>query len=94
MKNNEARIERMSVFSEECGEAIQAVGKILRHGIDGQYKNELPNREALEAEIGDIKHAIEMLEQCGDIDPKTVEEYRSRKKEKIKKYLYFDENKI
>ncbi len=66
-----AQVERLSILAEECGEVIQAVGKILRHGYEsvdptGQKKG--TNRQQLEVEIGDILAARSLMAQCGDID--------------------------
>jgi hypothetical protein len=47
---------------EECGELIQAAGKILRFGVKGEYCNGTPNMEALTTECGDVLACIQRLE--------------------------------
>lgn len=32
-----AEAERLALLAEECGEAIQAIGKILRHGYESNH---------------------------------------------------------
>ena len=32
-----AEAERLAMLAEECGEVVQIVGKILRHGYDSQH---------------------------------------------------------
>lgn len=46
-----AEAERLALLAEECGEVIQAIGKILRHGYESRHPDGGPtNREALERE--------------------------------------------
>ena len=71
-----AQIERLAILSEECGEVVQAIGKILRHG----YKSKgWSNKEDLETEIGNIMAAVERLHQAGDIDMDAVSDACSDK---------------
>ncbi len=67
-----AQIERLSVLSEELGEAQQAIGKILRHGYESHnpdIKEESPsNRQNLEKELGHILAATKLLEDCPEKD--------------------------
>ena len=49
-----AESERLALLSEEMGEAIQAIGKILRHGYESTGpKTIVRNRTSLEKELGD-----------------------------------------
>lgn len=60
-----AQIERLAYLAEELGEAIQAVGKILRHGYDsGEYNN----RQDLMVELADVWGAICLLARHGETD--------------------------
>ena len=64
-----AESERLALLSEECGEVVQAIGKVLRHGFEGTHPGGGPtNREALERECGDVYLAIQRLISAGDID--------------------------
>ncbi len=65
-----AQAERLAILSEECGEVIQAIGKILRHGyasIDPTGQKEGSNRQQLERELGDIKACITIMHDAGDV---------------------------
>jgi hypothetical protein len=52
-------------LAEECGEVIQALGKIGRWGLDGTYEDGTTNSDKLLSEINDLKHAIKAVE--GDL---------------------------
>lgn len=55
-----AEAERLALLAEECGEVIQAIGKVLRHGFESTHPDGGPtNRESLERECGDVYHARE-----------------------------------
>lgn len=57
---SEGAQERLVILAEECGEVVQAIGKILRHGYESAYNGET-NRQALERELGDLFHATKRL---------------------------------
>ncbi len=66
---------------EECGEVIQWIGKILRHG----YEDEKPlsketNRAALERELGDLVHASRRMVGATDVSEKIFEKIDRRGK--------------
>jgi len=87
-----AEAERLALLSEECGECIQAVGKILRHGYDsvhpeGKDKGNC-NRDNLEREMGDILAAMQIMKETGDIDQKHLTEWREDKLTRVGKYLH------
>jgi NTP pyrophosphatase (non-canonical NTP hydrolase) len=89
-----AQHERLAVLAEEMGEAIQAIGKILRHGYESHNPDEIvpederpaTNRENLEKELGDVVFAINML--GNDISHRAVGSRVLVKAEKIKRYLH------
>lgn len=67
---SKAQIERLAWLSEELGEVIQAIGKILRHGYDSKdptNSNHKGNRADLEREIGDAYTAITLMSNEGDL---------------------------
>lgn len=72
-----AQIERLAILSEECGEIIKAVGKILRHGYRSKGWS---NKEDLERELGDIMAAVEELSESGDVDLDVIEQARYNKR--------------
>ncbi len=70
----EAERERLAMLAEECGEVIQMVGKILRHGYDSYHPNDsqkISNRELLIRELQDIEGVIYGMCINDDIDPPT-----------------------
>lgn len=87
-------VERYSFFLliEEMGEALQAVGKAGRFGIDtpgikdplsGKIDYELTPRVALAKECGDILAAIDYTISKGVIDGETVTKSKNAKKRKL-----------
>ncbi len=87
-----AELERLAILSEECGEIVQIVGKILRHGYESTNPNEtqdlFTNRELLEKEIGDFQCILEMMEGNKDVSADKIILNKNKKWEKIKKYLH------
>lgn len=84
-----AEAERLALLSEECGEVIQAVGKILRHGYESKHPDGGPtNRESLERELGDVRWVIETMKDSGDIDSAHVVLASIHKGEAVAKYLH------
>ena len=86
-----AEAERLALLSEELGEAIQAIGKIQRHGF-GSYDPTVPtpvaNRTALEIELGDILCAIELLCVAGDLNEQEIDRFAIAKAKKVWRYLH------
>ena len=54
-------LELLAVLSEECGEVVQVIGKILRHGLDSNWLDNPTNRQLLEEEIGDMYLAASLV---------------------------------
>lgn len=73
---------------EECAEVSQVVAKSLRFGIDDHHPKtgDIPNRELLARECGDILGVIDELVAMDAIDGDIICEYRLKKPTKIKKY--------
>jgi len=89
-----AEAERLALLAEECGEVIQAVGKILRHGFESYnptVDRGLSNKEHLEKEIGHLLNAVTMLTTTGNLDTWKIEEFKFLKKDSIAKYLHHQE---
>lgn len=60
-----AQAERLAILMEECGEVVQIIGKILRHGYDSCSPfgaNPETNRQALVRELFDIKAAALLID--------------------------------
>lgn len=84
-----AEAERLALLAEECGEVIQAIGKVLRHGFEGMPPDGGPtNRQALERECGDAYHAIWRLIGAGDIDGNGMSQRADDKAKSIVRYLH------
>ena len=76
-----AEDERLAYLMEECGEAIQIIGKIMRHGYESYnpHKPELgSNRSLLQNELGDVLRAIRMLADAGDLDRRALDQLEMR----------------
>lgn len=85
-----AETERLALLVEELGEAIHAVGKILRHGYrtNPLLKHGPTNREALERELADIRVAMGMLANASDISWAKILKMEYEKVNAIGKYLH------
>lgn len=73
----DAESEALAILAEECGEVVQRVGKILRHGkrkYDGS-----DNVERLESEIGDICAILDVLSAEGVISEDRVMAFQEQK---------------
>lgn len=89
-----AETERLACLAEEMGEAIQVIGKILRHGYDSfSPKDPLQttNRTLLERELGDVRYW--MIEMCinDDLIKANIHAYADAKSIKVKPYLHHQE---
>lgn len=88
-----AQTERLALLSEELGEAIQAIGKILRHGyasVNPTIENSLTNKQQLELEIGDIYYAVQLLTLSNDIGWEGIDD-RFEVKSNKHNYLHHQE---
>lgn len=86
-----ADAELFALLSEECGETVQAIGKILRHGKHSwnpDVAGKRTNIEDLEKELGDILAVIEILRRAKVIDIANIESLKDAKLEKVWKYLH------
>lgn len=85
-----AQTERLAVLVEELGESVQAIGKILRHGLESRNPKhpEDSNRLDLEKELGDIRAAEKMLYAAGDLSEAVVKRSCDKKIHKPKRYLH------
>lgn len=84
-----AEAERLALLAEECGEVMQAIGKVLRHGYASRHPDGGPtNREALERECGDVYHSIWRLIGSGDIDGNGMSLRADEKARSVERYLH------
>lgn len=87
--------ERLALLAEECGEVIQIVGKILRHGYESYNPNDprkTTNRALLEKELGDVSFVSFFMNEKKDIDSENVESYMSLKSMKIGQWLHHQDS--
>lgn len=67
-----AELERLAMLSEEAGEIVQMVGKILRHGYESYHPNDddkTTNRVLLRREINDLIAVVHGMVQENDLSP-------------------------
>lgn len=90
-----AQAERLAILAEECGEVIQVVGKILRHGYESVHPDGgQTNRQLLESEIGDVQAAITLLSYNNgvslrsDLDIKHIRNAEESKLIRISTFLH------
>jgi NTP pyrophosphatase (non-canonical NTP hydrolase) len=85
MKRNTQTV--MAVLQEECAEVIQAVSKINRFGMHGEWQG-VTNRQSLITEIGDVLAIIKVLMEETDINI-TEDDLEVAIKAKLKKLEIF-----
>ena len=84
-----AEVERLALLMEEMGEALQIIGKILRHGYPSRHPEGGPiNRELLEKEMGHVQHALNRMVSVGDLDLAQVIRYENHKCVAVQPYLH------
>lgn len=84
-----AEAERLAMLAEECGEVIQAVGKILRHGYESRHpEGVIENRVALARELGDVMAIMELMDEAGDVFKVDTDKYMDIKLLKIHRYTH------
>ena len=90
----DAQRELLAILSEESGETIQVVGKILRHGYNAYnplLKDELVmmNRSLLHKEAGHIVSALALLVASGDLSLSLMRKSAILKLDNIDQWLRF-----
>lgn len=78
-----AEAERLAMLAEECGEVVQVIGKILRHGYESFHPADplVSNRMMLQNELADLAAVVQMLDNAQDIesDSDALDEALTRK---------------
>lgn len=89
-----AQMERLVIIAEEAGEVIQAVTKILRHGWRSTHPScpSMDNGAHLVKELGDLRAAIQLCIQAGEILQPSYQYHALEKLARVKKYLHYGEN--
>lgn len=91
-----AEAERLALLAEECGEIIQIVGKILRHGYESHDPTKpsragepvMTNRDLLTCELGDYEAAMKMMLLARDVDSEHVAAAMCAKEKRVGRYLH------
>lgn len=84
-----AEAELLALLAEECGEVVQAVGKILRHGLEFHHPaSGITNRANLETEMGDLRSAMILLCQNGVTSKAEVHEAAHDKLARVERWLH------
>lgn len=87
-----AELERLAILAEEMGEAIQIIGKIIRHSYLSRHPRGGPtNKELLVTELGHVRYAMELMASRGDFDVVDILESADRKKVSIQGFLHFQD---
>lgn len=86
-----AEAERLAILSEECGEVIHIIGKILRHGYASQNPDVLydkNNRSYLEEELGDLFASVDLLTRNDDVQKDNIINCIRLRHQKINRYTH------
>lgn len=86
-----AQLERLAFLAEELGEAMKAIGKILRHGYESHNPDDPAhsgNRRDLEKELGDVFHAVELLTEAGDLLAHRIAIAHAAKRASVRQYMH------
>jgi NTP pyrophosphatase (non-canonical NTP hydrolase) len=83
------QLEALALVAEECGEVIQVIGKILRHGLYSCHPNGgRDNQALLEDELGDLHAALHLAEGVGLFHAAHVRTACADKLQRVERYLH------
>lgn len=93
----DAEAERLAMLAEECGEVVQLIGKILRHGYTSYHPDDADmttNWTLLNKELNDIGAVVHGMIKAGDYSESdfSVEEQEKIWKKKLKWTHYQEKN--
>ena len=84
-----AEAERLALLMEEMGEAVQVIGKILRHGYGSRHpEGDYTNRELLEKEMGHVQHALNRMITVQDLRMSSIVKWEIDKQKTVRRYLH------
>ncbi len=84
-----AEMERLAMLAEECGEVVQAVGKVLRHGYQSASPFGGPvNRVALEREIGNVRAVVGLMIDARDVRLGDIQHWQRSKRAVFAKWTH------
>ncbi|WZP00697.1 hypothetical protein EP7_002346 [Isosphaeraceae bacterium EP7] len=77
------------MIAEEMGEAIKAIGKVLRHSYESKHPDGGPTyRESLDKELGDVRHVMIRLCHAGDLHKIAIHDRADAKAVIVGPYLH------
>lgn len=88
---SKAEAEILAIAAEEMGEALQLIGKSLRHGLKSYNplrEHDGSNKKMLSRECGDVLYAIHMMLEYEIIERFHVFDKMEKKGKNIGKYLH------
>lgn len=83
--------ERLALLTEEMGESLQCIGKILRHGYESCHPaspDGPDNRASLVRELGDVQMAVNLMHSWDDVDRHSIDERAKVKRGTVGLYLH------
>lgn len=84
-----AQAEALAILLEELGEAQQAIGKILRHGLHSRHPEGGPdNQSSLEHELGDVRAAAIIACSLDVVSEYEIGSFARAKLGAVQKYLH------
>ena len=86
-----AEAERLALLAEECGEVIQAVAKVLRHGYESTHPDKPEagtNRDMLQRELADLRAAESLMIEAGDVYDSAIVAAALHKIARVQRYLH------
>jgi len=85
-------LERIALLTEECGEVLQEIGKVLRYGYEGSHPKygEKNSRERLQQEIADVLVIITLMIKENDININELAKCMKFKRNKINRALRYN----
>jgi NTP pyrophosphatase (non-canonical NTP hydrolase) len=88
-KLSEAELERLAMLAEECGEVVQMVGKVIRHGYQSSHPDGgLWNRALLHKELADVIAVYELMVENCDFPMEKLTALVAKKRESMKKWCH------
>lgn len=88
-------VELHAWLGEELAEAIQAIGKILRHGPDSRWPmdgSNPTNRQDLEKELGHVQHVTDRMVAAGLLSREAMSTSSAEKASAAIPYLHCQMN--
>ncbi|MNC05410.1 hypothetical protein D3C76_429880 [compost metagenome] len=89
------QLELIGGTSEECGEVVQVIGKILRHGLDSRKPTDalsVTNRTNLTSELADIAAMTDLLIENDVIDASDWDALKAKKRARFLQYAHHMED--